>query len=155
MIAGIAGVSATRARGVVSFTIGHVRGGGKKIHVDDAFVLSRVTTDMPVSQVESIDKWKHLSGLDLSDPDFGTPARVDVLLGADYYGEILRHGRRWGPRGTPFAQKTCFGWVLAGPLRSKGSRRGGNQRQRIGNRAVSAGGMLAPSKGRNDYGTTI
>ena len=33
---------------------------------------------------------------------------------------ILRHGRRWGPRGTPFAQKMCFGWVLAGPIQSKG-----------------------------------
>ena len=74
MIAGIAGVNATRARGAVSFTVGHVRGGGKKIHVEDAFVLTLVTTDMPVNLLESIDKWKHLTGLDLADPDFGTPA---------------------------------------------------------------------------------
>ena len=47
---------------------------------------------------------------------------MDVLLGADYYGEILLRGRRNGPRGTPYALRMCFGWVLAGPLQSKDSR---------------------------------
>ena len=74
---------------------------------------------MPVNPVGPVDKWKNLAGLDLADPDFGTPARVDVLFGADYYGEILLRGRRWGPRGTPYAQKTCLGWVLAGPFSSE------------------------------------
>ena len=39
------------AHGVVSFIMGYACGGGKMIHVNDAFVLSRVTTDMPVNQV--------------------------------------------------------------------------------------------------------
>ena len=45
--------------------------------------------DMQVSPVDSIGQWKHLhvTGLDSADPDFETPARIDVLLGADYYGE--------------------------------------------------------------------
>ena len=29
-------------------------------------------------------------GLDLADPEFGTTGLVDVLLGADHYGEILQ-----------------------------------------------------------------
>ena len=118
-IAEIAGISTTRTRGTVNFTASHVQGGGKQIHVDGAFVLPRITTDMPISPVSSISKWKRLSGLELADPEFGTPARVDVLLGADYYGEVLAHGRRWGPKGTPYAQRTCFGWVLDVPLQSK------------------------------------
>ena len=121
LVAGIAGVNATRTRGAVSFTVAHVSGRGRQIHVENAFVLSKVCMDMPVSPVDSISRWKHLAGLDLADPDFGTPARVDVLLGADYYGEILLHGRRWGPRGTPYAQRTCLGWVIAGPLQSNDS----------------------------------
>ena len=96
-----------------------MRGKGKRIRVEDAFVLPKVTKDTPVSPIDAISQWEHLNGLDLADPDLGTPARVDVLLGADHYGDILLHGRRWGPRGTPYAQKTCFGWVLAGPLQSK------------------------------------
>ena len=119
IIAGIAGINATRTRGAVNFTLGHVRDGQRKIRVENAYVLSKVTADMPVNPVGSISEWKHLTGLDLADPDYGTPARVDILLGADYYSEVLLHGRRWGPRGTPYAQKTCFGWVLAGPLPAK------------------------------------
>ena len=122
LIAGIAGVNAIRTRGAVSFTVCHVLGTGKKIRVEHAFVLPRVTTDMPASPVDSISQWKHLEDLDLADPDFGTPGRVDVLLGADYYGEIILRGRRTGPRGTPYALRTCLGWVLAGPLQSNNSR---------------------------------
>ena len=120
-IAGIAGISTTRTRGAVSFTVRHVRGGGKQIHVDGAFILPKITTNMPISPVSTISKWKHLFGLELADPEFGNPARVAVLLGADYYGEVLAHGRRWGLTGTPYAQKTRFGWVLAGPLPTKDS----------------------------------
>ena len=113
LIAGIAGVNATRSRGAVRFTMCHVSGKGRQVHVGNAFVLSRVCMDMPVSPVDYISHWKHLTGLDLADPEFGTPARVDVLLGADYYGEVLLRGRRWGPRGTPYAQRTCF-WMGSG-----------------------------------------
>ena len=118
LIAGIAGVNATRTRGAVSFAVSKLHGKGKQIQVPHAFVLPKVTTDMPANPVGSIEKWKHLKGLDLADPEFGTPGCVDVLLGADHYGEIFLHGRRWGPRGTPYAQRTCFGWVLFGPLRA-------------------------------------
>ena len=84
------------------------------MYVLDVLVLPKVTTKMPDSPVDSISEWKHLTGLDLADPEFGTPGREDVLLRADYYGEILLHGRRLGPRGTPFAQKTCMLWVSPG-----------------------------------------
>ena len=119
LITGIARVNATRTRGSVSFTVSNVRGTGKQIHVEHAFVLPKVTTDMPASPIDSISQRKHLTGLELADPEYGTPGRVDALLGADYYGEVLLHGQPWGPRGTPYAQKTCFGWVLARPLESR------------------------------------
>ena len=106
----------------MSFTVSHVHGKGKKIHVPHAFVLPKVTPDMPANPIGSIRKWRHLKDLDLADPEYGTPSRIDVLIGADHYGEVLLHGRRWGPRGTPYAQRTCFGWVLAGPTRTKDSR---------------------------------
>ena len=116
MIAGIAGINATRTRGAVNYTLGHARDGQKKTRVENAFILSRVTADFPVNPVCSISEWKHLGGLDVADPDYGTPAWEDILLGADYYGEVLLHSRQWGPQATPYAQRTCFGWVLAGPL---------------------------------------
>ena len=66
---------------------------------------------MPVSPVSTISKWKHLYVLELADPEFDTPAPVDILLGGDYYGKLLAHGQRLSPRGTPYAQTTCFGWT--------------------------------------------
>ena len=54
MIVGIAGINVTCTRGAVNFTLGHVRDGQKKIHVENAFILSKVTTDMPVNPVSSI-----------------------------------------------------------------------------------------------------
>ena len=103
LIAEIDRVNATRTRDSVSFTLSNVHGTGKQIHVEHAFVLPKVTIDMPASPIDSISQWKHLTGLELADPEYGTPGRVDVLLGADYYGEILPRGRQWGPRGTPYA----------------------------------------------------
>ena len=41
------------------------------------------------------------------------PGNVDLLLGADVFSRTVLHGQRFGPSRTPFAFKTCFGWVLA------------------------------------------
>ena len=50
----------------------------------------------------------------LADPGFGQPGRIDILLGIDTYVDVLLHGRRIGPPGTPTAFETEFGWVLGG-----------------------------------------
>ena len=49
-------------------------------------VKGMYSMDMQVSPVDSIGQWKHLhvTGLDSADPDFETPAHIDVFLGADY-----------------------------------------------------------------------
>ena len=75
--------------GAVSFTVSNVRRMGKQIYVQDALVLTKVSTDMPSSPAGSISKWKHLKGQDLAVPEFGIPVLIDVFLGADFYGEIL------------------------------------------------------------------
>ena len=58
--------------------------------------------------------WTHLSKLPLADPGFAQPGRIDILLGADVYVDVLRHGRRNGPPGSPTAFETDLGWVLCG-----------------------------------------
>ena len=56
----------------------------------------------------------HLKDLKLADPVFGRPGKIDILLGIDVYTDVLLHGRRSGPPGSPIAFETIFGWVLAG-----------------------------------------
>ena len=58
--------------------------------------------------------WNHISDLPLADPAFGQPGHIDILLGVDVFVDILRHGRRSGPPGSPTALETEFGWVLCG-----------------------------------------
>ena len=83
-------------------------GGRKQIRVE-ASILSKITDDLPTVPVSSVTRWKHLSDLELSHPDYRIPAGVDILLG----GKVL-HGRQFSPTGAPSAFKMCFGWVLNG-----------------------------------------
>ena len=46
-----------------------------------------------------------------ADQEFRTPARIDLLLGAEVFISILLDGRRTGPLGTPSAINACFGWM--------------------------------------------
>ena len=60
-----------------------------------ATVVPRVTCDLPLQPVYNGSNWNHISNLSLTDPDFGTPGRIDLLFGADIYADVLLHGRRY------------------------------------------------------------
>ena len=86
----------------------------RRIHTVVALILPKITSDIPATPLGSQDSWKHLEGISLADPDYGTPKAVDLLLGTDVFSRLVLHGRRFGPCGSPSAFKTQFGWVLAG-----------------------------------------
>ena len=54
-------------------------------------------------------EWNHLKRLQLADPEFGHPGRIDLLLGVDIFVDVLLSGRRFGQPGTPTAFETHFG----------------------------------------------
>ena len=83
-----------------------------------AVVVPRVTANLPLKSIQLNPEWKHLSGIQLADPDFGFPSKVDLLLGVDVFVNVLLNGQRIGPPGTPTALETVFGWVLAGGVGS-------------------------------------
>ena len=82
-------------------------------------IVPRVTCDLPLYPIPSGTEWKHLSGIELADPEFGIPGKVDVLLGVETFVEVMSYSRRIGPPGTPIAFETSFGWVLAGNTSSQ------------------------------------
>ena len=113
-ISGIAGLSHhSPLHSVSTFKISSVSSPSEKFQVT-AVVVPRVTCDLPLQPVHVNSEWTHLSDLHLADPDFGQPAKIDILLGVDVYVDVLLQGRRNGPPGTPVALETKFGWVLAG-----------------------------------------
>ncbi|XP_026739251.1 uncharacterized protein LOC113502069 [Trichoplusia ni] len=53
-----------------------------------------------------------------TDPKFNIPNKIDILLGADVYGYIVKEGIIKSPSGTLMAQNTTLGWVLSGVVSS-------------------------------------
>ena len=81
-------------------------------------MVPKVTCDLPTYPVHFDSSWKHLTNLVLADPNFGQPGKIDLLLGADLFADVLRQGRRSGPAVSPVAFETEFGWVLCGRTES-------------------------------------
>lgn len=56
-------------------------------------------------------KNKKFANLQLADPDFHKPQKIDVILGADVIGDIMKEGII---PGNPLIQETVLGWILSG-----------------------------------------
>ncbi|XP_049886960.1 uncharacterized protein LOC126381519 [Pectinophora gossypiella] len=80
-----------------------------------AYVLKTLTRMLPAREVQH-ENWPHLHQLPLADPTYNKPGKVDLLLGAEVYSEIITDGLKKGPRGSPTAQNTHLGWILSGQL---------------------------------------
>ena len=115
-ICGISGQSIDQADTyLVSFKISPVVCDGKTLDVT-ALVLDNVTRDLPTDRITLDPSWMHLQGIPLADPMFGTPGRIDVILGAELFADIMLHGRRYGPQGSPTACSAGFSTVLLNQL---------------------------------------
>ena len=113
-VSGIGGVSQRAPiQSVSNFQVSPVGPNERRIGIS-AVIVSKVTCDLPLAPVPFDLSWKHISDLPLADPGFGQPGRIDILLGVDVFVDVLRHGRRSSPPGSPAALETDFGWVLCG-----------------------------------------
>ncbi|XP_055381380.1 uncharacterized protein LOC129611975 [Condylostylus longicornis] len=79
-------------------------------------VLKRLTNLLPERDI-FVQEWPHLNGLTLADPEYFKMGKIDVLIGADVFGQIILDGLRKGPFGAPIAQNTIFGWILSGAIK--------------------------------------
>lgn len=58
-----------------------------------------------------------IESLSLADPTYGSPGKVDMILGAEVYGVIMCEGFLKHPSvRSPIAQNTQLGWILSGRL---------------------------------------
>ena len=110
-VAGLASSSSFKSIATLTITLSHSSNHWVSF---TAIVVPCVTSDLPLSPVSLKPEWTHLQGLPLADQQFGTPGRIDLLLGVDVYVDSLLYGQRSGPPNSPVAFKSIFGWVLAG-----------------------------------------
>lgn len=77
----------------------------------NALILRKLDITTPNQKVSS-QTWSHIRDLNLADPTFSEPGPVEIIFGADVYGSLLLNGIRKGPRNTPVALRSVFGWVI-------------------------------------------
>ncbi|XP_035227029.1 uncharacterized protein LOC118199315 [Stegodyphus dumicola] len=83
----------------------------------NALIIPKITCDLPHYQVDRyvLTSFKHLW---LADTNCFQPGPIDILLGADVFGEIMLHGRLTVPGHSLTALESIFGWVIIGKTKS-------------------------------------
>ncbi|XP_050665160.1 uncharacterized protein LOC126965567 [Leptidea sinapis] len=103
-----------RIKHMVSFQIESRRDPSKSIQIS-AYVLKSLISRLPTNKISSPD-WLDIENLSLADPGFKSPGRIDILLGAEVYGEVLLNDIIKHPKGHLLAQNTIFGWIISGKV---------------------------------------
>ncbi|XP_075162954.1 uncharacterized protein LOC142235578 [Haematobia irritans] len=78
-----------------------------------ALILTKITSYSPVD-VKKTDL-PNLDAYQLSDPTFYLPSKIDILLGSDVYGEIMKSNSIKFPNSI-YLQESYFGWLISGPI---------------------------------------
>jgi hypothetical protein len=104
----------TRVKHVVSLYIQSRHHPNITISIN-AYVLKSLTSMLP-SKVVHAPNWYELQNLPLADPNFTTPGKIDVLLGAEVFSDIILSGVMKNPSRNLIAQNTVLGWIVSGKL---------------------------------------
>ena len=115
---GVQGTPCKPSRHITHFNISPMQADLPKVLVKAA-VVPTVTVDLPTRELTQVKDLPHLSDLQLADPNFHSPGRIDILLGADVYLQLmLQTPVVTGGKNDPGALKTIFGWAIMGPVKA-------------------------------------
>lgn len=78
----------------------------------EMFINTHLVGPLPQVPVDT-SEWPSIRRLPLADPNFDQPGPIDMILGAQFYSQIIQTDIRRFPNG-PTAQKTSFGWIMFG-----------------------------------------
>ena len=79
-----------------------------------AAIVDVITGELPEKNLPDIRSMQFLQGLQLADPQFHRPGRIDLLLGMDVYTRMMRRDILTSKDGLLEARDSRFGWVLRG-----------------------------------------
>lgn len=80
-------------------------------------VLDKITDTLP-SQKLNLQKLKIPHQSMLADPDFATPAQIDMLLGAEIYFDIVKGEQILSSSHSLIFQHTVFGYIASGTIKT-------------------------------------
>ncbi|XP_062714400.1 uncharacterized protein LOC134291107 [Aedes albopictus] len=78
-------------------------------------VLPWLTVSLPTASC-SISGWNLPEAAFIADPRFHEPGPVDIIIGAEYYMDLLRSERHKATEDGPTLQNTEFGWIVSGKI---------------------------------------
>lgn len=80
-------------------------------------ILNKITCELPLYKINTENL--HLpDNIVLADPLFHTPSRIDLLLGADIYYNLITNGIIKLGKDLPTLQNTYLGWMVSGPIKN-------------------------------------
>lgn len=82
----------------------------------EAYVLPNIIPPQPSRSFDT-SSWSIPNKISLADPQFYTSAKVDVLLGAEFYFQLLLSGEINLAKDQPIFRNTKLGWVASGLMR--------------------------------------
>ena len=78
-----------------------------------SMVVTSITNTREIDS-KNVNKWQHIKRVPLADPQFYESNKIDLLLGASTYAEIVLSGIKKGRTDEPIAQQTKLGWIVFG-----------------------------------------
>lgn len=115
-ISGIASLSKTASSSVIELTIFPRFASNFVLRVP--VVVLKKLTDYD-NEFQSVQSYEHLRNLNLADPALNRKAPIDMILGADQYGKLIKNGLIKGIDNEPIAQNTELGWIVLGPAKQR------------------------------------
>ena len=113
-LSGLGASTACTARSTTTFTLFSICDPNFILETQ-ALVLPKLTSQLPSRKLMDLDL-SQFNGLSLADPDFHKPDSIDLILGAETYGQLLKHGLRRFASSRLVAQDTVLGWVVSGSM---------------------------------------
>ncbi|XP_062714046.1 uncharacterized protein LOC134290850 [Aedes albopictus] len=83
----------------------------------DCLVSPKVTGNLPTFEIDAA-TWDIPAGIQLADPTFFRPGQVDLLIGMEWYDDVLKSGRLKLSEDLPTLQDSQFGWLIGGKYAS-------------------------------------
>ncbi|XP_033252781.1 uncharacterized protein LOC117192220 [Drosophila miranda] len=83
----------------------------------DFWVLRSISTYQP-DHVVNFAQWKIPANLQMADPQFYKPAKVDLLIGAETFFDLMCVGQLKASSEHPTIQKTLLGWIVSGKYKA-------------------------------------
>ncbi|XP_018360396.1 PREDICTED: uncharacterized protein LOC108759449 [Trachymyrmex cornetzi] len=86
-------------------------------------ILPKITQNLPLVEVcvTNLDIPKDIK---LADPHFNTPSKIDMLIGAEKFWELIGTGQIRLGKYKPVLQESSLGWLISGPISLSQSNKG-------------------------------